>query len=65
MGLEERTIEGLGEHCEVCGARLTDAELEAALESGGPMLCTVHAAEVVELSEDDAPAAGGGETGGV
>lgn len=61
MGLEERTIEGLGERCEVCGARLTDAELEAALENGGPVLCAVHADEVVELSEEDAPAGGGGE----
>lgn len=60
MELEERTIEELGERCEVCGARLTDAELEAALENGGPVLCAVHASEVVELAEDDAPAAGGG-----
>ncbi|MBB4664996.1 hypothetical protein [Conexibacter arvalis] len=59
MGLEEQTIEGLGETCEVCGARLTERELKTALESGGPMLCTIHAAEVVELSEEDAPAGGG------
>lgn len=64
MGLEERTIEELGEHCEVCGARLTEAELEAAFENGGPALCTVHASEVVELPDEDAPAAGGsGEAG--
>jgi hypothetical protein len=63
MGLEEQTIEELGERCEVCGARLTDAEQEAALESGGPVLCAVHASEVVELSDDDAPAAGGGAAG--
>lgn len=63
MGLEEQTIEELGERCQVCGARLTEAELEAAFESGGPTLCAVHAAEVVELAEDDAPAAGGGEAG--
>jgi len=59
MGLEEQTIEGLGETCEVCGARLTDEELQAALESGGPMLCSIHAAELAEPSEEDAPAGGG------
>lgn len=56
MGLEEQTVEGLGTTCEVCGAALTDDELKAALERGGPMLCSVHADEQVELSDDDAPA---------
>jgi len=64
MGLEEQTVEGLGETCEVCGARLTDDELQAALETGGPMLCAIHAAEVVELPEDDAPPASGDALGG-
>jgi len=45
MGLEERSIETAGERCEECGARLTPAEMEAVLESGGPTLCSVHAAE--------------------
>jgi hypothetical protein len=45
MGLEERSIETAGERCEECGARLTPAELEAVLESGGPTLCSIHAAE--------------------
>ena len=29
--------------CAECGAKLTDAEVRAALESGGPYLCQVHA----------------------
>jgi hypothetical protein len=33
------------ERCEECGARLTPAEVEAARETGGPLLCSVHAAE--------------------
>ena len=45
MGLEEHSIETAGERCEECGARLTAAELEAVLESGGPTLCSIHAAE--------------------
>ena len=45
MDLEEHSIETAGERCEECGARLTPAELEAVLESGGPTLCSIHAAE--------------------
>ncbi|HEY2318653.1 MAG TPA: hypothetical protein VGH67_10160 [Solirubrobacteraceae bacterium] len=45
MSLEEHSIETAGERCEECGARLTAAELQAVLESGGPTLCAVHAAE--------------------
>lgn len=58
MGLEERTIEELSDRCEECGVPLTDAELEAALESGGPALCSVHAAEATALGDDtgDEPA---------
>jgi hypothetical protein len=43
--LEEHTLEDLSDNCEECGVPLTDAEQQAALESGGPALCTVHAAE--------------------
>jgi hypothetical protein len=59
MDLEERTLETVGEHCEECGAKLTDAELKQAIETGGPALCTVHAAEVTPLDPDalDEPAA--------
>lgn len=53
MDLEERTLETVGEHCEECGAKLTDAELKLAMERGGPALCTVHAAEVAPLDTED------------
>jgi hypothetical protein len=45
MDLEERTLEQLGDRCEECGAKLTSQELQAAMESGGPALCSIHAAE--------------------
>jgi hypothetical protein len=45
MDLEERTLEHVGDRCEECGAKLTPQEQQAALESGGPALCSVHAAE--------------------
>ncbi|HEY2437602.1 MAG TPA: hypothetical protein VGH93_10495 [Solirubrobacteraceae bacterium] len=45
MGLEEKTIEDLPQRCEECGAKLTPQELQAAMESGGPALCSIHAAE--------------------
>ena len=51
MDLEERTIETAGEHCEVCGTRLTEQELREAVLGGGPVLCTMHAAE--ENAVDD------------
>ena len=59
MDLEERTLENLGEHCEECGAKLTETELKQAMESGGPALCTVHAVEATALDPDtlDDPAA--------
>jgi len=45
MPLEESTLDHIGDRCEECGAKLTPAELQAALESGGPALCSIHAAE--------------------
>lgn len=45
MSLEEHSIEGAGDRCEECGAKLTPAELKSVLESGGPTLCVIHAAE--------------------
>jgi hypothetical protein len=55
VGLEEKTIEDLPERCEECGAKLTPAELQAVLESGGPALCSIHAAEDEPgLAADDA-----------
>ena len=34
-------------------AGLKAAEIEAAMESGGPALCTVHADEVVPVADED------------
>jgi hypothetical protein len=42
--------------CSECGATLTKQEIQAALDSGGPYLCTVHANEEVALDEDTEPA---------
>jgi hypothetical protein len=53
MDLEEHTLESAGDRCEECGARLTAEEQQAVLESGGPTLCKIHAAEVVPLAEED------------
>ena len=53
MELEERSIEQIGDRCEVCGTRLTTQELEAILESGGPVLCQVHLDELVPVAEED------------
>jgi hypothetical protein len=52
--LEERTIESLPDRCENCGAELTDAEKQIALEgASAAVLCTTCAAEVVPLAEDE------------
>ena len=44
--------------CAECGATLTESEIRAAIDTGGPFLCTVHANEEVELDEPDAPPPG-------
>jgi hypothetical protein len=44
MALEDTPITG-DERCEECGTPLTAAEVEAARETGGPLLCSIHAAE--------------------
>jgi hypothetical protein len=54
VDLEERTLETIDDRCQECGAQLTREELEAVLESGGPSLCKVHAAEEVPLAEEEA-----------
>jgi hypothetical protein len=56
MDLEEHTLESAGERCEVCGVRLTAEELSTVLESGGPTLCKIHAAEEVPLDDEAAAA---------
>jgi len=52
MDLEERSLETVGDRCEVCGAKLTPQEIEAVMESGGPALCSVHADEIVPVDEE-------------
>jgi hypothetical protein len=54
MDLEEHTVEAAGDRCEECGASLTEQEKAAVLESGGPNLCAIHAAEQVPLAEEEA-----------
>jgi hypothetical protein len=54
MDLEERTLEDTLERtCTVCGARLTNLEIDAAREQGGPFLCSVHAAEELPAADLD------------
>jgi hypothetical protein len=56
MDLEPHSIDPVVERtCAECGAKLTDAEIEAAVESGGAYLCTVHALEEVPLADEDEP----------
>ncbi len=45
MDLEEKSLDRAGDRCEECGAKLTPSELQAVMESGGPALCSIHAAE--------------------
>jgi hypothetical protein len=52
MDLEERTLDDtLARRCEVCGAQLTNLEIESSREAGGPFLCTVHALEEAPADE--------------
>jgi hypothetical protein len=54
MDLEERSIEHAGDRCEECGAKLTPTEQRAVLELGGPVLCSIHADEIVPVADDEA-----------
>lgn len=57
--LEERTIEDLPERCESCGATLTRAEKELALErESSPVLCSICAAEQAPAAEPGEDAIG-------
>jgi hypothetical protein len=52
--LEERTIEQLPERCENCGATLTTAEKQRILDEGASLaLCTICAAEVAPIPDED------------
>ncbi len=58
MDLEEHTLEDtLERSCAACGAQLTTQEILESRETGGPFLCSVHAAEelpaeAVQLDDD-------------
>ena len=45
MSLEDNQPGQIPDRCEECGAKLTARELEETLERGGPVLCSIHAAE--------------------
>jgi len=54
MDLEEHSLDPVIQRtCSECGARLTEAEIQASLDSDGPFLCTVHATERVPLDEEE------------
>jgi hypothetical protein len=54
--LEEREgVETGGDRCEECGAQLTEREMQTVLESGGPVLCTIHAQERLDDVVDADP----------
>jgi hypothetical protein len=56
MDLEEHSLDPVIERtCAECGAKLTPREIEAAMEAGGPYLCSIHAAEEVELDPEIEP----------
>lgn len=41
-----------GATCEKCGAALSDPEMQIVLNRGGPVLCSLHVADVVEQDDD-------------
>ncbi len=54
VDLEEHSIDPVIERtCAECGAKLTDQEIQASLDAGGPFLCSVHAAEEVPLEDSE------------
>jgi hypothetical protein len=44
-------VDSLERSCAVCGAQLTTQEIHESRESGGPFLCSVHAAEELPAEE--------------
>jgi len=54
MDLEPHNLDPVIERtCAECGAALTEREIEASLDAGGPYLCAIHAAEEVPLEEEE------------
>jgi hypothetical protein len=53
MDLEEKSLDpAVPDRCQVCGAPLIPSEQRAVLESGSAPLCSIHAAEVMPLEEE-------------
>jgi hypothetical protein len=53
MPLEEQSLDpAVPDRCQVCGAQLIPSEQSAVLESGSAPLCSIHAADVVPLEEE-------------
>ena len=53
MDLEGKTLDpAVPDRCQVCGAPLIPSEQRAILDSESPPLCSIHAAEVVPLEEE-------------
>jgi hypothetical protein len=64
MDLEEHTLEeSLKRRCEICGAELTESEINVAREANGPFLCGVHAAEELPAQDDESLDSQGSATG--
>jgi hypothetical protein len=56
MDLEEHSVDPVIErNCAECGAKLTRAEIQASVDSGGPFICSVHASAEVPLEDEDQP----------
>ncbi len=56
MDLEPKSVDPVIERiCTECGAKLTEQEIAASLDAGGPYLCSVHAAEEVPLAAEEEP----------
>jgi len=59
MDLEPHNLDPVIERtCAECGATLTEREIEASLDAGGPYLSAIHAAEEVPLAEEEGEAEG-------
>jgi hypothetical protein len=53
VDLEEHSLDPVIQRtCAECGVKLTEQEMRASLDSDGPFLCSIHAAEEVPLDEE-------------
>jgi hypothetical protein len=54
VGLEEHSLpDSLERRCQVCGVELTEPEIHASREAGGPFLCSIHAAEEIPIAREE------------